>query len=262
MKTSKVLIALILAVVVLTAQFGTVFAAPAPNTAPLVGIVKSITLETDVNTAVTTVLVTILDQNNVSQSVRLSVDIAQELGLITTDENGMPVINANALEKTIQIDPKTVIADNGTLHPVGDALATFFSEITDYDTIMTAHADGTGFGVIAQALWLVKKLEGDSATFLAILEAKTTGDYSAFVLEDGSTPKNWGQFRKAILDGEKKGTLGVVMSSKEENKNTNPSGQGNGNNNGNKDKDKNKDNGKDNSDKDDKDKDKGNDKNK
>jgi hypothetical protein len=260
MKTSKVLVTVILVFAVLLTQIGAVFAAPASETTLLSGTVQSITLETDVNTAITIVLVTIAEPNNTSQTVRLSVDTAKALGLITADENGTPVINPDAIGKTVQIDPKTVIADDeADLHPVGDALATFFGEITDYEIIMAAHADGNGFGVIAQALWLTQKLEGDSETFLAILKAKETGDYSAFVLEDGTSPKNWGQFRKAILEGDK-GTLGMVVSNKdkEKNNNSNGNGQGNDDDNGNKGKDKDKDNnGNGNKDKD---KDKGKDK--
>jgi len=234
MKKSKIILALTLAVVILISQIGVVFAAPANKAAPLTGTVQSITLETDVNTAAITVIVTILDKNNVSQTLRLSVDTAKILGLITTDANGTPVINMDALGTTIQIDPKTVIADDGAnRHPVGDALATFFSDIIDYDTIMAAHQEGSGFGVIAQALWLTKKLEGNAETFSAILSAKETGDFSAFVLADGTTLTNWGQFKKAVLDGDKKGNLGVVMSTKNKDDGNNGNGNGNANNNGN-----------------------------
>jgi len=126
-------------------------------------------------------------------------------------------------------------------NPVAAALAAYFADIADYDTIMSAH-DGEydfgecGFGVISQALWLTKKMGGDSDTFLAILLAKQTGDYSAFTFEDGTAvPGNWGQFRKLVLDGDKKGNLGVVMSHKDEEHGNNGSngnnGQGQSNNN-------------------------------
>lgn len=253
MKTSKVLIAVMLVFAILLAQFGVALAAPANEITLLSGKVKSITLKTDASTTVTTALVTLLDQKNKSQTVQLSVDTAKALGLITIDENGLPVINPNALGKTVQIDLATDVADDeADLHPVGDALATFFSEITDYETIMAAHSDGTGFGVIAQALWLTQKLKTafeteyePSELFQLILKAKESGDYSAFILEDGTMPKNWGQFRKAIMDGEKKGTLGIVMSNKDkadEDKGNNGVGQNNSNNaNGNKDNSENKD---------------------
>ena len=103
---------------------------------------------------------------------------------------------------------------------------------------MAAHDKGTGFGVITQALWLTMKLNGDSEVFLTILDAKETGDYSAFLLDDGTTPENWGLLRKAILDSSnKKGSPGIVNSNKDKNKdknnNSDNNGNGNGNNNGN-----------------------------
>lgn len=251
MKASKILTAIVIVSAVLLAQFRTALAAPANDDTQLSGTIQSITLETDVNTAVTTVLVTIVE-NSVSQTVRISVDTAKALGLVTTDENGTPVINTNTLGTPIQIDTKAVILDDeANRHPVGDALATFFAQVTDYETIMKAHEDGAGFGVIAQALWLTQKLKGDSETFLAILEAKKTGDYSAFTLEDGTVPTNWGQFKKAVLGGNKNGNLGIVMSNKNKDNHGNGyhnngngnhgNGHGNGNGNnkdGNKDKDK------------------------
>jgi hypothetical protein len=66
------------------------------------------------------------------------------------------------------------------------------------------------------------KLEGDSELFEAILEAKQTGDYSAFsVFNGGIPPKNWGQLRKAILKNEKKNNPGDITSDKEDNGNGN-----------------------------------------
>lgn len=257
MKISKILLVVMLAFALVLSQSGAVFAASINEDTLLSGTVQSITLETDPNTAVTTILVTILDGNNASQTVRLSVGTAKVLGLITIDANGTPVINTDVFGKTIQIDPKTVIVDDeANLHPVGDALATFFGEITDYETIMAAHTDGIGFGVLAQALWLTQKLEGDSTVFLAILLAKETGDYSVFILEDGTSPKNWGQFRKAILDGEKKGSLGIVMSNKDKDNNENGQNNGSNNGNGNSNKDKDKDKGNNDNGNKDKDKDK------
>jgi hypothetical protein len=115
-------------------------------------------------------------------------------------------------------------------------LATFFSDIEgmDYDTIMSAHEGGVGFGVIAQALWVTSELEGDSQLFQDLLYAKQHNDYRAFrdFTEDGTTPKSWGQLRKALLN---KKSLGIVMSTHDNNGNTSNE---NGNN---KNKDKNKD---------------------
>ena len=99
---------------------------------------------------------------------------------------------------------------------------------------MTAHEKGTGFGVIAQVLWLTRKLQGDTEIFLDILLARETGNYTAFTYEEGvSIPQNWGQFRKLILDGEKNNSLGIVMSDREEGNGNNSVGTGNGQRNGN-----------------------------
>jgi hypothetical protein len=238
MKITKFLIRLLCVLAVLVAQVSVVFAAPELIT----GTVQSITLETNTNTAVTTVLVTLLE-NEASQTVRLTIESAITLGLVILGGDGNPVINEAILGKLIEIKPTTVINDEQNQHPVGDALATFFSDITglDYATIMTAHDQGTGFGVIAQALWLTRKLEGNAEIFLAILDAKKTKDFSAFVLDDGTTPANWGQFKKAVMDG-KKGKPGVALADVENNgnRNSNTNGNnGNSNTNGNA-KDKNK----------------------
>ena len=225
MKNTKFLVSLLLVLAVLVAQVSAVFAAPAV----ISGSVQSITLETNTNTAVTTVLITVSD-NGTSQTVRITLESAITLGLVILGGDGNPVINELILGQPVEIDPTTVITEEQmNQHPVGSALATFFSDISDldYETIMAAHANGTGFGVIAQALWLTKKLDGDADVFLAIIDAKKTKDFSAFVLADGTVPQNWGQFRKVIMDG-KKGNLGIVMANRDNN--------GNG-----KDKEKNKD---------------------
>jgi hypothetical protein len=235
MKITKFLIGLLLVLAVLVAQFSVVFAAPELIT----GTVQSIMLETNTNTAVTTVLVTLLE-NEASQTVRLTIESAITLGLVILGGDGNPVINEAILGKLIEIEPTTVINDEQNQHPVGDAIATFFSDITglDYATIMAAHDEGTGFGVIAQALWLTRKLEGNAEVFLAIIDAKRTKDFSAFVLDDGTIPANWGQFKKAVMDG-KKGKPSVALADVENNGNSNSNANGNSNNNGNA-KDKNK----------------------
>lgn len=112
-------------------------------------------------------------------------------------------------------------------HPVGFSLAQFFTDLlgVDYDTIMEYHKEGAGFGTIAQALWMTNALEGDTTTFAAIVEAKMNNDYSSIVLPDGTSPKNWGQFRKSVMsDREKsKENLGAIMSERAE-KNLDESG--------------------------------------
>jgi len=120
---------------------------------------------------------------------------------------------------SIEVEPTTVILDEEVdQHPIGSGLATFFSDITglNYDQIMAAHNKGAGFGVISQALWLTMKFEGDSEIFLAILNAKETGDYSAFIFDEGTAPKNSEQLRKAILDSSnRKDNPGIVMTNKD-----------------------------------------------
>jgi hypothetical protein len=149
----------------------------------------------------------------------------------------VPVVDTSKYGTEVTIDPTTVIADEEEAeHPVASALSNFFSETlgVDYDTIMTYHEDGAGFGVIAQALWMTTQLDGDTATFDAIMIAKTTGDYSAITLPDGSTPTNWGQFRKAVLGnkGSAKQNLGAIMSGKADTDTSTTEGENGNNGNG------------------------------
>jgi hypothetical protein len=113
---------------------------------------------------------------------------------------------------------------------------------------MDAHTNGNGFGIIAQALWLTRKLSGDKANlelFTTILEVKKSGDYSSIkwsdgspvTMPDGTSPANWGQFRKALM--EEKSNLGIVVSQKLKDHN------GNGGTGNNADADSNKDKNKD-----------------
>lgn len=100
------------------------------------------------------------------------------------------------------------------MHPVALALAEFFADTLglDYEMIMDYHEAGIGFGVIAKACWMSFMLDGE-VTVSDILAAKKSGDFSAITLPDGTTPKNWGQFKKAVLSGEKaQKNLGAIMS--------------------------------------------------
>lgn len=238
MSRMKLLQGIILTIILLMEQVGVVFAAPASQEAnPISGTIQSITLESDPTTGVITVIVDVTDSDQVVQTVRVDQETAIALGLVVLDGDGNPVINKLALGETVEIDPTTVIPDQQEpQHPVGNALATFFSDVEgiDYDTIMSAHENGVGFGVIAQALWLTSELGGDSQLFQDLLYAKQNNDYSAFndFTEDGAPPKNWGQLRKTLLNQK---SLGVVMSNHDNNGNP---GNGNGNN---QNKDKNKD---------------------
>src|SRR5690349_1904685 len=236
MSKTKLLLGIILTIIIWMAQVGAAFAAPVSQAAtPISGTIQSITLESDPTTGVVTVIVDVLNADQVSQKVRLSQETATGLGLVVLDGDGNPVINEAALGSTVEIDPSLVIPkQEKKQHPVGNALATFFSDIDgiDYDTIMAAHEDGVGFGVIAQVLWLTSELGGDSQLFQDLLYAKENNDYSGFsdLTEDGTAPRNWGQLRHALMS---KKNLGEAMSNHDNNGNQ---GNGNGSN-----QDKNKD---------------------
>ena len=248
MLNTKRLAGILLVVAVLFTQVGTVAAAPqVQETTPITGTIESITTETDAD-GETVVLVTLLDEAGATQIVRLSVETAVTLGLVTLDPTTMePVVNETQVGQTVEIDPTTVIPEEEeAVHPIAAILASFFGQ--DASVVNEYHEDGFGFGVIAQALWIAQGLNGDASTAGLILEAKDTGDYSAFVLPDGSTPTNWGQFKKAALGKDKK-NLGIIVSGHAEDVVTDgettpqDNGQGNGNGHGN-GKDKDKDNGK------------------
>jgi hypothetical protein len=224
MTRTKTIYSILLAIVLLATQIIAVSAAPAKqDTTPITGTVESITVETDATSGVTTVVVTLTDETGAIQTVRLSLEDATNLGLVTTEGTANP----DAVGTSTTIDPAMVIPDmpdettGEAQHPVGSALSNFFSDLlsVDYQTIMEYHDNGVGFGVIAQALWMTNALEGDSETFAAILEAKQNKDYSAITLPDGSTPQNWGQFRKAVMSDRDKSkeNLGSVMSGRADN---------------------------------------------
>ncbi len=224
-----------LVLVLLAMTAGTAFA---QETTPITGAVQSVVLET-----------------------------AETLGLVTTDPTtSESKVTENAVGTTVEIDPTTILIEEDTeedRRPVGSRLSDFFSGLlgVDYETIMTFHDDGFGFGVIAQALWLTNNLDGDTATFEALLEAKQSGDYNAVTLADGTTPDNWGDVVKSLKKGD---NLGSVASGKGESgedtseviteapgnglgNSNNGNGDGNSNSNGygnGNDKDNGKDNGK------------------
>jgi len=240
MLKTKYIISTLLAVTLLFAQVGLVAAAPTTqDTTPITGTIQSIATETDTN-GVTTVLVTLLDDLGATQTVRLSVDTAVALGLVTVDPvSNEVVVDETQVGQTVEIDPTTVIPDEPTteepIHPIAALLAAFFGE--EGSVVNSYHEDGFGFGVIAQALWMSKNLNDDASLAGLILEAKKSGDYSAFTLPDGSTPTNWGQFKKAAL--EKKNNLGVIVSGQADSDETlNPSAEQDHGNGKNKNKDK------------------------
>jgi hypothetical protein len=221
MSNTKLLASLLLVFAVLFAHVGVVAAAPqTQDTTPITGTIQSITTETDAN-GVTTVLVSLSDDQGVTQTVHLSVDTAVALGLVTLDATTQePVVDDSQIGQTVEIDPTTVIPDEQptqeSVHPIAWLLAEFFGE--DPSVVEGYHEDGFGFGVIAQSLWMSQNVGGDASLAGQILEAKQSGDYSNITLSDGTTltlpdgtvPTNWGQFKKALLD--KKNNLGVIVS--------------------------------------------------
>jgi hypothetical protein len=216
----KVFTSMFLVLTLLALTAGSAFAQTAT---PITGTVQSVVLETNPVSGKTIAIVTILDKTTGgSQTVKLSQETALTLGLITTDPiTGKPIVAADAVGKAVEVDPTTVLPEGDPIvvenqHPVGSALADFFSGLigVNYETIMTYHEDGVGFGVIAKALWLTKNMDGDTATFEALLDAKLSGDYSSIVLADGSTPDNWGDVVKSLKKGN---NLGRVMSGKDKN---------------------------------------------
>jgi hypothetical protein len=255
MKKQKLIITLSIVFTLLLTQVGAVFAASSLQEGFIEGTVIAVSCETNLETGDSTYFVTVEVSEGVFETVQIDQTTAEGLGIVTADTvcNSNGTVEGAVLDVVVSIDPATVILEEEEpQHPVGAALSMFFTDITDYETIMAAHEDGTGFGLLAQALWLTKKMEGDSDTFMAIVDAKKTKDFSYFddlFEDDDSTPKNWGQFKKAVLNGDKKANLGVVMSNKED-KTNNGNGQdkdktnnGKGQdkdkaNNGNKDKNK------------------------
>jgi hypothetical protein len=224
--------------------------ASAQEAEPITGTIQTVELETNATTGETIVVVTIQDEaTGESQTITLNLEIAVSLGLVMTDPaNGISTVNENAVGTVVEIDPNTIVEDGDQEakeeHPVGSALGDFFGDLlgADYDTIMTVHEDGVGFGAIAQALWLTNTVGGDTSTFQALIDAKQTGDYSGITLADGSTPDNWGDVVKSLKKGD---NLGSIMSGKAEvdsgeedaskipNKEKDNGNNGNGNGNGN-----------------------------
>jgi hypothetical protein len=104
-----------------------------------------------------------------------------------------------------------------TEHPVASALAKYFADTLglDYDAVMGYHEeDGMGFGVIAQACWISFLANNDDGLLDQIIKAKKGEiEFSSITLPDGTTAKNWGQFKKAALGSKKaKKNLGAIMS--------------------------------------------------
>ena len=242
---TKVLTGILLVMAVLFAQVGTAFAAPITQETTLItGTIVEIETQTDEN-GVTTVLVTVENDLGEEQTYRLSLDTAVGLGLVTANPDTNEVVIVAEPGQAVEIDPTTVIVDEeeGDVHPIAAILASFFE--MDAGAVNALHEDGFGFGVIAQALYMAQHLNGDASTADLILQAKRDNDFSDFTLPDGSTPSNWGQFKKALQDNKDKHNLGTIVSGQAENDSEDttiqePSTQQDHGNGKNKDKGKNK----------------------
>ena len=205
---------------------------------PPTGTIQTITPIIDPLTNMVTVRVGLRTTDGVLP-LTYSLENAVSLGLVTATADIPPVVTVveTMLGQTLVVDPSLILgAGELVTQPIAVTLGDFLSGILGVDgaALMAYHDQGMGFGEIAQAGFMALALDGDSATFSTILAAKKSGDYSAVVLPDGSTPSNWGQLRKAVFTDEKNlKNLGAVMSGraeKENNKqNQNEHGNGKGN---------------------------------
>ena len=239
MNKMKLLLTLALAFAFLLAQVGNVAAAaPLQTSTSLTGTVVSITPQP----GGTTVVVELKDDQGTTHTVTLSTDTAASLGLLVLDPTtnqpvldpvtGLPEADLSKVNQSVTINSTDIVSDTTQeqkVNPISALLGAFFGE--DASVIDGYHQDGFGFGVIAQALWMSKNLNGDASLTSDILKAKQTGDYSAF-FPAGTTdiPANWGQFKKELLN--KHNNLGNVVSGHANDEDTSHPGKGNGNGNG------------------------------
>src|SRR5574339_325824 len=98
---------LIVSLLVLTQVLGVSAAAATNNTDTILGVIQEITLQTDLSTGVTTVRITLRDENENVHTVRISEHTAYDLGLLDYDVDGHPFI-VEPLPETVEIDPATV----------------------------------------------------------------------------------------------------------------------------------------------------------
>ena len=233
MLKTKIITTLLLVFAVAFTQIGTAAAAPLnQDTTPITGEVLSITVETDAD-GLTTVVVEVLDELGETQNLRLSVENALALDLITLDpETGEPVVDEAKVGEVVAINPTAVLAEEEeSNHIISILLGMFFDE--DASVIDAYHEDGYGFGVIAQAFWMSQNFSGDATLAGDILVAKKNKDFEAFfeahpeyLAEGEEIPTNWGQFKKAFSN--KKNNLGTVVSGQADETTDEQSSPGNG----------------------------------
>ncbi len=197
---------------------------PVVQTGTIAGTINSVSTASD-SSGNTIIVVMLTDNLGKSQTVNLSVDTAVTLGLVTKNPDGSITVN-DVVGQSVAIDASTVLTDpckssEGAQQPVGKALSDYFCRSLglDYDTVQAYHADGFGYGEIAQACFMSQALGGDAALCGSILDAKKSGDFSSLVLPNGDTPKNWGQLKKDVLSQEVKSltNLGAIVSGRANN---------------------------------------------
>jgi hypothetical protein len=219
MLKNKTILGLLLALVIIGIQVTSAQAASFNQTGTVIGTINSISTSTD-STGNTIVVVTLTDTLGATQTVNLSVDNAVALGLVTKNADGSVTVN-DVVGQSISIDQSLVFTDpckssEGADQLVGKALTDFFcgSLGVDYRTIQDFHANGFGYGEIAQACFMAQALGGDAALCESILNDKKMGDFSSLVLPNGDTPTNWGQLKKEVLRQEIKSltNLGAIVS--------------------------------------------------
>src|SRR5512133_3456958 len=130
----------LLVLAVLFAQVGSVFAAPAAQgTTTITGTVTKVETQTDAN-GVTTVLVT-LDNMGQVQTVRISLEDAVTLGLVTVDPVSKEVQIVDQTGKpALTIDSVLVIPDQEeNVNPIAAILASFFGK--DAGEVNDLHVD-------------------------------------------------------------------------------------------------------------------------
>jgi hypothetical protein len=177
------------------------------------GTLKSLVFVTDPGTKITTLAVVVTEVPAVvPPAVATPVDVPVSLDLEQAVALKLIFPDATIVGTAIVIDP-TLIIKSITLVKGTAALDTYFGTALGLtgDELAAYKAAGFGYGEIAQACWMAYNLGGDATLLNTILTAKQSGDFSTIVLPDGSSPKNWGQLRRAVLTDPHQ-NLGQIMS--------------------------------------------------
>jgi molybdopterin-binding protein len=204
MAKTKLLTGVLLVLAVLFAQVGSAAAAPLTQdgTITLNGVVTNVGDPFTAENGDTMIPVTIETADGLV-TVNLSEATVTDLGLVKGSEvKDLPVNSGDVV-------PPDETTDE--VHPIAQVLAEYFE--VEPSVVEGYHDDGFGFGVIAQAMWMSQEVGGDASLAGDILQAKLSGDYSAFIdPETGQEVTNWGQFKKLMLHKDNKHNLGVIVS--------------------------------------------------